>query len=111
MTPGSNPAAGRLEQLHKLHKADPQDPFCTYGIALEHSKAEEFDTAIEWLDKTIALDADYFYAYFQKAKAYMEKGDDDQAKAVLETGIQRANAKGDAHAASEMQDLMMDIDY
>lgn len=100
----------RLEQLHKLHKADPADPFCTYGIALEHAKVEEHDSALEWLDKTLELDADYFYAYFQKAKAFMQKGDDDDAKAALEIGIARANAKGDAHAASEMQDLMMDLD-
>ncbi len=30
----------RLEQLTKLHEADPSDPFCTYGIALEHANTQ-----------------------------------------------------------------------
>lgn len=96
----------RLTQLHKLFEADSSDPFLTYGIALEHAKTGEHDEAITWLDKTLELDRNYCYAYFQKAKMLDEKGDSDAAATVLRDGINIARAAGDDHAASEMQELM-----
>jgi tetratricopeptide (TPR) repeat protein len=96
----------RLTQLHKLHAADPRDPFLTYGIALEHAKAGQLDDALAWLDKTLAADRKYCYAYFQKAKMLSEKGDDDGAKATLHEGIRVAREAGDEHAGSEMMQLL-----
>jgi tetratricopeptide (TPR) repeat protein len=95
----------RLAQLQKLHAADPRDPFLTYGIALEVAKTGAIDDAIAWLDKTLALDAKYCYAYFQKGKMLDEKGETDAARAVLKTGIAIAQT-ADAHAASEMATLL-----
>lgn len=102
----------RLEQLLKLHKADPNDPFCTYGIALEHAKAGDPDAALTWLEKTLAADAHYFYAYFQKAKMFIDKGEEDEARAVLETGIKLARERAtpeSLHAAEEMSALLTSI--
>ncbi len=96
----------RLTQLHKLHAVDPADPFLTYGIALELAKVGQIDEALSWLDKTLAADANYCYAYFQKAKLTDENGDTDAAKAILKKGMTVAQAAGDAHAASEMQTLL-----
>lgn len=96
----------RLTQLEQLHADDPNDPFLAYGIALEHFKLGDHDTALDWLDKTLALDAHYCYAYFQKAKILSDQGDDDEAKEILETGMKAAIEAGDDHARSEMMDLM-----
>ncbi len=96
----------RLTQLHKLHAADPGDPFLTYGIALEHGKTGALDDAIAWLDKTLAIDATYCYAYFQKAKMLDEKGETEAARAILQQGMKAAQAAGDGHAASEMMTLL-----
>ncbi|MCX5661436.1 MAG: tetratricopeptide repeat protein [Planctomycetota bacterium] len=102
----------RLEQLLKLHAADPADPFCTYGIALEHGKAGAFDQALTWLDKTLELDGNYAYAFFQKAKMFIEKGEEEQAKATLQNGIAAARKHGSPdslHAAEEMTGLLESI--
>ena len=96
----------RLEQLTKLHAADANDPFLTYGIALEHIKAHDPATGLTWLDKTLALDANYFYAYFQKAKALSELDREDEARQVLGVGMAAAKKAGDGHALSEMQALL-----
>jgi tetratricopeptide (TPR) repeat protein len=96
----------RLDQLQKLHAADPNDAFLTYGIALEHAKAQQLDDAIAWLDKTLAIDPRYCYAFFQKAKALSEKGEEEQARATLRTGMEVAAAAGDAHAREEMAALL-----
>lgn len=96
----------RLTQLEQLHAGDPNDPFVTYGIALEHFKLGDHTAALDWLDQTLALDSHYCYAYFQKAKVLSDRGDDDEARAALETGMKAAIEAGDEHARGEMAELM-----
>ena len=96
----------RLEQLSKLYDADPNDPFCTYGIALEHAKAQRYDEALEWLDKTLGLDSQYCYAFYQKAKALSAMGQDGAAREILKIGMETATQAGDDHARSEMAELL-----
>jgi tetratricopeptide (TPR) repeat protein len=106
------PMSERLTQLLKLHEADPADPFCTYGIALEHAKAGRSDEAIQWLDRTLGLDERYCYAYYQKARVLAQDGQDEAARQVLRHGIEvaRAAATPDSlHAAQEMSDLLQSI--
>ena len=102
----------RYEQLEKLHAADPADADVTYMIAMEHTKpdADDPSAVIDWLDKTLALDENYLYAYFQKAKAQSALDNDDQATATLQLGIQKANAAGDAKAVSELSELMASME-
>lgn len=100
----------RLDQLHRLHAADPQDADVPYMIAMEHTKTGDHPAVIDWLDKTLALDENYLYAYFQKAKAQDMLGDTDAAKATLQLGIEKANAVGDAKAVGELGDLMATLD-
>ena len=104
----------RLEQLKKLHAADPADPFCTYGIALEINKAGQVEEALAWLDKTLELDPHYCYAYFQKGKILGDAGRGSEARAILTQAIEMArNIPNDpeaAHAAQEMAALLDSID-
>ena len=94
--------ADRLSQLKALLEQEPDDPFCLYSIAHEYAKAGDFPTAIEYYDRTIEADADYCYAYYHKARALKELGDDEAVKATLQTGLARAKACGDAKAESEI---------
>jgi len=95
----------RLAQLLKLHEADPADPFVTYGVAMEYVKAEAFDDAIAWLDKTLERDAAYCYAYYQKAKALSQLGRDEEARDVVKAGMTAAQTAGDLKAIGELGDL------
>lgn len=95
----------RLATLEKMHTADPADADLPYMIAIEHGNAERFDDAIAWLDKTLALDSHYHYAYFQKAKMLSELGEDDDAITVLDAGIAKASAAQDGKALGELQEL------
>ena len=96
----------RLDQLHKLLEKTPTDPFLTYGIALEHKKAAEYETAVQWLDKTIQNDADYCYAYYQKGQVLEQLGRTDDAKAAYQAGIAASRRAGDAHAEGEIAGAM-----
>lgn len=100
----------RLTQLLKLHEGDSSDPFLTYGIALEHGKAGRLEDALAWLDKTLSLDANYCYAYFQKAKLLLEHGDEPAARTTLNAGLRAAQQSGDEHAKSELGQLLASLD-
>ena len=94
----------RLEQLLKFHEKDPTDTFTTYGIAMEYVKTQEWDSATAWLDKTLAIDGDYAYAYayYQKAAALVEAGQEEEAKRAIDAGLTAAERSGDAKAAEEL---------
>ena len=100
----------RLEQLVKLHTSDPADPFCTYGIALEHAKADRADQAIHWLDETLRLDSSYCYAYYQKARVLSEAGRSQEARQVVGAGLAAAKKAGDQHASEELAQLLDTLD-
>jgi len=95
----------RLDQLQKLHAADPADADLPYMIALEYAKAGNVEQALAWLDKTIALNAHYHYAYFQKAKILDEEGEGADALVTLDAGIKLAEEAGDAKALGELKEL------
>src|SRR5262245_52431330 len=92
----------RLEKLRQMLEKQPGDTFLLYGIALEHKKLGEPKTAIEFLDRVIAADAGYCYAYHQKGLIYESTGDIDAAKSAYRAGIEAATRKGDAHAREEI---------
>lgn len=95
----------RFEQLQKLHAADPSDADLPYMIALELGKSGDCLAAIDWLDKTIAMNAHYHYAYFQKAKMLDEEGQGAEALVTLDAGIKLATEAGDPKALGELQEL------
>jgi hypothetical protein len=119
--------SNRLEQLQNLHAADPTDADVTYMIAMEHAKLADASggepggepggaseggpaAVIDWLNKTLDLDPNYLYAYFQKAKAQSEQGHDDRAKATLQLGIEKSKTASDTKAVSELSELMASME-
>ena len=93
----------RLAKLEQMLERSPTDPFLLYGIALEHKKAGDSARAIEFLDRTLAADAGYCYAYFQKGQVQETLGQTTEAKATYRAGVDAARKAGDAHAQSEIE--------
>ena len=98
-----------IEQLEKLLKIDPDDPFVHYGLGQECAKIGEHARAIEYFDQAISLDDCYCYAYYFKAISLAELGRKDEAAAVIQTGIEKAVASGEAKARSELESLMLSM--
>jgi tetratricopeptide (TPR) repeat protein len=65
----------RLAKLEQLLRRDPNDAFVLYAVALEHKKMGDSAKAIEFLDRTLAADPGYCYAYFQKGQVQETLGD------------------------------------
>jgi Flp pilus assembly protein TadD len=103
--PSVSPAAEspRMRQLRQMLKKSPRDPFLVYGIAMELKKAGDTARAVEHFRQVIEIDPGYAYAYYQQGQVLESTGDVGQARRVYQAGIEAAKAKGDAHAAGELE--------
>ncbi len=99
----------RRQQLEEMLAEDPNDPFLRYGLAMEHANAGAHEEAASCLRELIQLHPDYIPAYFHAGTALLELGRDGEAREVLRAGITVAVAKGDGHAAGEMEQLLGSI--
>ncbi len=102
----SAPGAGRLAQLQKILASEPGDAFTLYGIAQEYAKQGDVARAVEHYDRCIAADPDYCYAYYHKAKALADDGQEEQAITALKAGIGVAKRLNDGKALSELSALL-----
>jgi tetratricopeptide (TPR) repeat protein len=99
----------RIQQLHAMLEREPNDTFCLYGLAMEHSKLGQFDQAIAYFDRTIALNPAESYAYFHKAKVQEQAEDIVAARETLRVGLAQARAAGDAKAANEIASYLDEL--
>lgn len=100
----------RLEQLIAFHDKDDQDTFVTYGIAMEYAKTGDLTTTLQWLDKTLTLDPDYAYAWYQKAVTQSKADQFDAARQSIASGIEAAQRSGDGHAKEELNELLDNLE-
>lgn len=96
-----------IQQLEKLLRIDPDDPFVHYGIGQEWAKLGEHEQAIACFDRALTLDDTYCYAYYFKAISLKETGRRDEGIETVRVGIEKANAAGDGKARSELESLML----
>jgi tetratricopeptide (TPR) repeat protein len=89
-----------------LLQGAPGDPFLLYAVALEHKNSGQWATSVDYLQRTIAADAGYCYAYYQLGEVLEQAGDVAGAATAYRTGIAQARAKGDAKALSELQQAL-----
>ena len=87
---------------------DPTDTFLRYGLALQCLREGDSDEGRRRLRELIADSPDDpVAAYQQLGQSYLEDGEVDEARAVLQIGIAKAQQHGDQHAASEMHGLLL----
>jgi tetratricopeptide (TPR) repeat protein len=96
----------RLDQLRKLAAAEPNDPLAHYGVGLECMNLERWEEARTAFEQTLAIDANYTAAQFQKARAELKLGQRQAAAATLHAGLALATSKGETHAADEMRKML-----
>ena len=99
--------SARRQRLEQSLAEDPADTFLRYGLAIQCLREGAVNEGRESLRSLIADHPDdQIAAYQQLGQSYAETGDVAAAKAVLQTGIQKAKARGDWHAAGEMEQLV-----
>src|SRR3954468_14247314 len=97
----------RRLMLERSLADDPADPFLRYGLAMQCLR--DGDVA-EGRQRLLALIADHpddqVAAYQQLGQSYLDGGELEPARRILTTGIAKARARGDWHAAAEMEGLL-----
>ncbi len=90
-----------LDQLLRVLESSPDDAFVLYGIAMEQARLGDHEAAMPYFDRALGADPVNPYHYFHKARSLEAQSKNDQARAVLTLGLERAKTSGDAQAINE----------
>ncbi|MGQ0627197.1 MAG: hypothetical protein ACT4PL_03750 [Phycisphaerales bacterium] len=99
----------RLAKLEKLLALDGRDTFVLYALAQEHGTAGDHGRAIEFYDRTLAVDPTYCYAYFHKARCQQQVGAIGPARETVRDGIAAAHRAADSKALNELSGLAVEL--
>lgn len=86
-----------------LEQEDPDDQLANYGMGKAYFDLGQYNEAIPYLAKAIAVKKLYSVAYVQLGKCYEALGDKEQALAKYADGIKVATQKGDLMPLKEME--------
>ena len=100
----------KLTGLKEILALDPKNSFARYGIAMELVGRGETDAALAEFEVLLASDPEYTAGYFMAAQTLAAVGRKQEAIDRLKTGIGCAARSGNAHALSEMQAMLADLE-
>jgi thioredoxin-like negative regulator of GroEL len=102
-----NPKSPRRQKLEASLAEDPTDTFLRYGVALQCLREGDTEEGRQRLQALIADHPDdQVAAYQQLGQSYLDTGEHERAAETLRMGVAKAQARGDAHAAAEMQGML-----
>jgi len=109
------PTSNRLERIQEMLRAEPDDAFLRYGLAMEHSSLGDDATAVLVLRDLLALQptAPYIPAFLMCGQALVRLAREDEAIPVLRDGIaacQKAGTPPALHAMGELQGLLSTVE-
>jgi len=90
-------------QIQRLLDLEPNDPFILYAMATDHAKENEHREALEFFEKTIEADSDNCYAYYHMARSLEALHRIEEAKVVLDHGLEAAIHTKDTKGISEIK--------
>lgn len=99
----------RRQMLEEFVLKNPDDAFSRYGLAMEYMNAGDAAAADNHFRILLQGNADYVPAYQMYGQLLAREGRKDDAKKVLSDGIANAAKKGDQHARSEMEALLLEL--
>jgi predicted Zn-dependent protease len=100
----------RVALLTETLVRNPNDAFARYGLAMEYSKMGEAGRALAEFEKLLSAHPDYTAGYFMAAQTLTSAGRADEAKEMLTAGIASAKRTGNAHAQSEMEAMLAELE-
>ena len=100
----------RVAALKEILATNPNDAFARYALGLEYSGSGETDAALAEFRALLAVHPDYTNGYFMAAQALAGATRRDEAKAMLQQGIECAHRTRNQHAASEMEAMLDELE-
>src|SRR5438105_11253088 len=100
----------RRLKLEESLAEDPGDTFLRYGLAVQCLRDGDTEEGRARLHALIADHPDdQVAAYQQLGQSYLESGEAVRASEMLRAGIDKAQRRGDWHAAAEMEGLLANM--
>src|SRR5436305_9664523 len=103
------PETNRLEMLTQFLQQNPNDAFARYGLAMEYSNLGQTETALQQFNKLLELHPDYTNGYFMAAQTLAKADRTEEARTMLNKGIESAQRTGNRHALSEMSAMLDEL--
>ena len=100
----------RLAALQAILKDNPTDAFARYALGLEYSGSGETEAALTEFAQLLQAHPDYTNGYFMSAQTLARAERGDEARAMLEKGIESARRTNNRHALSEMQAMLDELE-
>ncbi len=95
--------SNRLEFLSKMAASGNEDPFVSYGLAMEYRSLSRLEEALATFEALRTRSPEYVPMYLMCGQMLASMGRADDARTWLTSGIAAARAKGDSHALSELE--------
>ena len=92
-----------IDNFEKMLEQGQDNALLRFGLGQAYLKEQNTEQAITHLHKALEHDADYSAAWKLLGQAYTAAGRRQEALQTYETGIERAENKGDMQAAKEMR--------
>lgn len=105
------PIPNRIDSIRKIVASRPDDPFPRYGLAIELRNQERYEEAHAEFVELERRAPDYVAQYLMHQQVLVKLRRKEDARAVCLRGIEAARQKGDAHAQSELQGALDDLDF
>lgn len=93
----------RLAAIEKMLAAGNRDAFTRYAFAMELKSLGRNEESLAAFDELRTVDPAYVAQYLMAGGVAESLGKKDDARTWYQQGIERARAKGDSHALSEIQ--------
>lgn len=103
--------SNKINQLVAFLKADPNDGFTRFALAMELQKLGRIDDAVKVYQQLLSKDPDYVGVYYHLGKALEQLNRTNEALKSYITGIEVASKHNDFHAASELQQAKTDLEW
>lgn len=99
----------RREKIEAMLADDPADVFLRYSLAMELDKEGDHDASLARFAELRADSPPYVPAFFMSAQQLVRLDRVDEARTVLQSGIDTASQQGDGHAAGEMTEFLASL--
>lgn len=104
------PDETRIAALKEILAAKPDDAFARYALGLEFSGSGDTDAALAEFKLLVAAHPDYTNGYFMAAQTLARAERTDEARTLLQQGIESARRTRNQHALAEMEAMLDELD-
>jgi tetratricopeptide (TPR) repeat protein len=104
------PDESRVATLKELLTANPDDAFARYALGLEYSGSGDTEAALAEFRRLLTSHPDYTNGYFMAAQTLARSDRNDEARAMLQRGIESARRTHNQHALAEMEGMLNELD-